>query len=99
MDNTKNDHYYISKVQEDLLFIVEHMRDVDLEELASYETKVEKTKDGKIVSFKIMVLLGRDEKNKQRFKCKTWHPDKGMRHTFARNYYIQTFLILWCFYS
>jgi len=53
-------------------------------------TIVEKTKDGKIVSFKIMVLLGRDEKNKQRFKCKTWHPDKGMRHTFARNYYIQT---------
>ena len=37
MDNTKNDHYYISKIQEDLLFIVEHMRDVDLEELASYE--------------------------------------------------------------
>ena len=52
MDNTKNDHYYISKVQEDLLFIVEHMRDVDLEELASYETKVEKTKDGKIVTRK-----------------------------------------------
>ena len=41
-------------------------------------TIVEKTKDGKIVSFKIMVLLGRDEKNKQRFKCKTWYPEKGM---------------------
>lgn len=37
MDNIKNDHYYITKIQEDLLFIVEHMKDVDLEELASYE--------------------------------------------------------------
>ncbi len=37
MDNTKNDHYYITKIQEDLVFIVEHMTNVDLEELASYE--------------------------------------------------------------
>ena len=29
MDNIKNDHYYITKIQEDLLFIVEHMKDVD----------------------------------------------------------------------
>ena len=37
MDNIKNDHYYITKIQEDLLFIAEHMKDVVLEELASYE--------------------------------------------------------------
>ena len=37
MDNIKNDHYYITKIQEDLLFIVEHMKNIDLEELASYE--------------------------------------------------------------
>jgi len=47
-------------------------------------TIVEKTKDGKIVSFKIMVLLGRDEKNKQRFKCKTWYPEKGMSKSQSR---------------
>ena len=37
MDNIKNDSYYITKIQDDLFFIVEHMKDVDLEELASYE--------------------------------------------------------------
>lgn len=33
-------------------------------------------KDGKIVSFKFKVFLGRDAKGKQIFKCKTWVPDK-----------------------
>ena len=47
-------------------------------------TIIEKTKDGKIVSFKIMVLLGRDEKNKQRFKCKTWRPEKEMSKSQSR---------------
>ena len=37
MDNVKNDHYYMSKIQEDLAFIVKHMKDVDLEELAAYD--------------------------------------------------------------
>lgn len=35
-------------------------------------------KDGKIVSFKFKVFLGRDEKGKQIFKCTTWTPDKLM---------------------
>ena len=33
MDNIKNDHYYIQKIQQDLTFIVMHMRNVDIEEL------------------------------------------------------------------
>jgi hypothetical protein len=33
MDNIKNDHYYIQKLQQDLTFIVMHMRNVDIEEL------------------------------------------------------------------
>ena len=33
MDNIKNDHYYIQKLQHDLTFIVMHMRNVDIEEL------------------------------------------------------------------
>ena len=35
-------------------------------------------KEGKIVSFKFKVFLGRDEKGKQQFKCKTWIPEKIM---------------------
>lgn len=33
MDNIKNDHYYIQKLQQDLTFIVMHMQNVDIEEL------------------------------------------------------------------
>lgn len=33
MDNVKTDSYYIQKIQNDLKFIVEHMRNVDIEEL------------------------------------------------------------------
>lgn len=37
MDNIKNDHYYIQKLQQDLTFIVTHMRNVDIEELGKNE--------------------------------------------------------------
>lgn len=33
MDNVKNDRYYIQKIENDLKFIVQHMKDVDIEEL------------------------------------------------------------------
>lgn len=33
MDNVKTDSYYIEKIRKDLEFIVEHMRNVDMEEL------------------------------------------------------------------
>ena len=38
----------------------------------------EKVKNGKIVSFKIKVFLGRDDNGKQIFRCKTWKPPTGM---------------------
>ena len=37
MDNIKNDNYYIQKIRKDLEFIVEHMHDVDIEELNANE--------------------------------------------------------------
>ena len=30
MDNVKNDRYYIQKIQNDLQFIVQHMKEVDI---------------------------------------------------------------------
>lgn len=33
MDNVKTDNYYIQKIRKDLEFIVEHMKNVDAEEL------------------------------------------------------------------
>lgn len=37
MDNYKNDNYYLEKIKKDISFIVEHMRDVDLQELNDNE--------------------------------------------------------------
>ncbi|MBP5309521.1 MAG: DUF86 domain-containing protein [Lachnospiraceae bacterium] len=37
MDNTKNDHYYINKINEDLSFIIQHTRNIDQEELSKNE--------------------------------------------------------------
>lgn len=33
MDNTKNDQYYITKIQEDLTFIVKHMRGISIDNM------------------------------------------------------------------
>ena len=41
-------------------------------------TIIENCKDGKIVSFKFKVCVGRDENKKQIFRCMTWYPDEGM---------------------
>jgi len=30
MDNTKNDNYFIDKIKRDISFVVDHMKDVDL---------------------------------------------------------------------
>ena len=37
MDNVKNDLYYIRKLREDLAFIVEHTKDITIEELGTNE--------------------------------------------------------------
>ena len=47
-------------------------------------TIYEKTKDGKIVSFKFKACVGRDENKKQVFRCITWYPDKEMSKSKSR---------------
>ena len=37
MDNLKNDQYFVRKIQEDLAYIIKHMKNVDGEELAHNE--------------------------------------------------------------
>ena len=37
MDNEKNDRYYVQKIRKDLIFIVDHMKNVDQEELSKNE--------------------------------------------------------------
>lgn len=37
MDNVKTDSYYVEKIRKDLEFIVDHMQNVDIEELNANE--------------------------------------------------------------
>lgn len=37
MDNVKDDKYYVQKISRDLVFVVEHMKDVNIEELNANE--------------------------------------------------------------
>ena len=41
-------------------------------------TIIANERDGKIVSFKFKICLGRDENKKQIFRCLTWYPNKKM---------------------
>ena len=38
-------------------------------------------KEGKIVSFKFKVSLGRDENGKQIVKCTTWKPERNIKES------------------
>ena len=40
----------------------------------------ENIKEGKTVSYKFKVCLGRDKDGKQIFKCKTWYPPENLTH-------------------
>ena len=44
----------------------------------------ENKKGRKIVSFKFRACVGRDEKGKQVFKCKTWYPAEGLTNAQSR---------------
>ena len=37
MDNAKDDHYYTERIRKDLMFIAEHTRDIEIEELNENE--------------------------------------------------------------
>ena len=47
-------------------------------------TITEKTKNGKVVAFKFLAHVGRDEKGKQHFRTTTWKPPAGMSYAKAR---------------
>ena len=57
---------------------------VSRRKVASMATIQEKIKGKKIVSFKIKACVGRDEKGKQVFRCKTWYPPEGLTNGKAR---------------
>lgn len=84
MDNVKNDHYYIEKIRTDILFIVKHMKDVDLQELNANEVLLDS------MMFR-MIQISENAKKlsaeyKQQKKSVPWEAISGLRNRIVHDY-------------
>ncbi len=83
MDNVKNDRYYIQKIQNDLQFIVQHMKDVDIEELNANEIL-----DSML--FRMIQLSENAKKLSDEYKEKRgyipWNAMYGLRNRIVHDY-------------
>ena len=84
MDNIKNDKYYIDKIIQDLGFIVNHMRDVDIEELNSNEVLLDS------MLFRMIQLSENAKKLTDEYREKhnsiPWNALYGMRNRIVHDY-------------
>ncbi len=84
MDNIKNNAYYIQKLRKDLEFIVEHMRNVDIEELNANEILLDS------MLFR-MIQISENAKNlSDEYKLShhyvPWSALSGMRNRIVHDY-------------
>ena len=81
MDNVKNDRYYIQKIRNDLQFIVQHMKDVDIEELNANEILLDS------MLFRMIQLSENAKKLSDEYKEKRgyipWNAMYGLRNRIA----------------
>ena len=84
MDNIKNDHYYIQKLQQDLAFIVTHMRNVDIEELSENEI----LQDSRL--FRMIQISENAKKLTEEYKAEhteiPWKAIYGLRNRIVHDY-------------
>ena len=84
MDNVKNDRYYIQKIRNDLQFIVQHMKDVDIEELNSNEILLDS------MLFRMIQLSENAKKLSDEYKEKRgyipWNAMYGLRNRIVHDY-------------
>ena len=73
MDNVKNDRYYIQKIRNDLQFIVQHMKDVDIEELNANEILLDS------MLFRMIQLS-------ENAKKLSWNAMYGLRNRIVHDY-------------
>ena len=78
MDNIKTDNYYIQKIQQDLEFIVKHMKNVDIEELNANEIFLDS------MLFRMIQISENSRKLTEEYKQKRsmipWNAMYGMRN-------------------
>lgn len=84
MDNIKTDSYYIQKIQRDLKFIVEHMRNVDIEELNANEVLLDS------MLFRMIQLSENAKKLSDEYKMRNreipWSAMYGLRNRIVHDY-------------
>lgn len=84
MDNTKNDQYYVQKIRKDLSFIVEHMKDVDQEELSKNEVLLDS------MLFRMIQISENAKKMTDEYKTEhsqiPWNALYGLRNRIVHDY-------------
>lgn len=84
MDNTKNDQYYVQKIRKDLSFIVEHMKDVDQEELSKNEILLDS------MLFRMIQISENAKKMTDEYKTEhsqiPWNALYGLRNRIVHDY-------------
>ena len=84
MDNIKNDHYYIQKLQQDLTFIATHMRNVDIEELGKNEILQDS------MLFRMIQITENAKKLTEEYKMEhagiPWKAIYGLRNRIVHDY-------------
>ena len=84
MDNTKNDSYYVEKMKTDLKFIIEHMKNVDLEALSENEVLLDS------MLFRTIQLSENAKKLSDEYKQKReqipWNAVYGLRNRIVHDY-------------
>lgn len=84
MDNTKNDEYYLSKIEKDLRFIVEHMTCVKIEDLYTNEILMDS------MLFRMIQISENakrlSEQFKENHKAIPWNALYGLRNRIVHDY-------------
>ena len=84
MDNVKNDGYYVSKIAEDLAFIVKHTKGVDKEELSNNEILLDS------MLFRLIQISENAKRLSDEYKAKhsevPWTAIYGLRNKIVHDY-------------
>ncbi len=84
MDNKKDNKYYLKKIATDLAFIIEHTKNLSLEELEENEILVDS------VMFRLVQVSENSDKLSEDFKkyhgTLPWRAMKGMRNRIVHEY-------------
>ena len=84
MDNVKTDGYYIEKIKTDLKFIVDHMRNVDIEELNTNEVLLDS------MMFRMIQLSANAKKLTDEYRLShgdiPWPAMFGLRNRIVHDY-------------